>query len=83
MAGAGFPLFAQYMFRGMGVQWAGTLLGCVGVLLIPIPIVFLKFGAKIRQKSRFAPTFPPMGPPRDEEEEVGIEEGPADGEKKE
>ena len=28
-AGGGFPLFASYMFENMGVNYAGTLLGCV------------------------------------------------------
>jgi DHA1 family multidrug resistance protein-like MFS transporter len=28
-----FPLFATYMFNGMGIQWASTLVGCVAVLL--------------------------------------------------
>ena len=46
------------MFDALGVNWAGTLLGCVAVLLVPIPIVFLKYGARIRQRSKFAPTFP-------------------------
>ena len=47
------------MFASLGVNWAGTLLGCVGVIMIPIPIVFLRYGAKIRQRSKLAPTFSP------------------------
>lgn len=35
LAGAGFPLFATQMIKGMGVQWAGTLLGCVSLARIP------------------------------------------------
>ena len=46
------------MFDALGVNWASTLLGCVAALLVPIPIVFYKYGAKLRQKSKFAPTFP-------------------------
>jgi DHA1 family multidrug resistance protein-like MFS transporter len=50
------------MYDALGVNWAGTLLGCVAILLVPIPIIFYKYGAKIRQKSKFAPTYPkPMG----------------------
>jgi len=56
LAGATFPLFATYMFDGMGVNWAGTLLGCVAFLLVPIPMIFYKYGARIRSKSAFAPT---------------------------
>ena len=45
------------MFAGIGVNWSGTLLGCVAALLVPIPVVFYKYGHKIRQRSKFAPTF--------------------------
>ena len=27
----------MYMFNALGVNWAGTLLGCVAAVLIPIP----------------------------------------------
>lgn len=57
LAGAGFPLFANQMITAMGVQWAGTLLGCVAVALVPVPVVFWLKGAKIRQGSKFAAVF--------------------------
>lgn len=57
LCGAGFPLFATYMFNGMGIQWASTLLGCVAAALVPIPVLFYMYGAKIRQRSQFAPTM--------------------------
>jgi DHA1 family multidrug resistance protein-like MFS transporter len=50
-----FPLFATYMFKGMGIQWAATLLGCVALVLVPMPVVFYVYGKKIRAKSKFAP----------------------------
>ncbi|KAF2094652.1 major facilitator superfamily [Rhizodiscina lignyota] len=62
LCGAIFPLFATYMFDGMGVQWAGTLLGCVAGILVPVPIWFYLRGGKIREKSQFAPTFGPKQP---------------------
>lgn len=58
LAGAGFPLFATQMINGMGVQYAGTLLGCVAFVCVPMPVYFYLRGAKIREKSTFAPTFP-------------------------
>jgi len=61
LAGAGFPLFSSYMFEGMGIQWASTLLGAVALVMVPIPVVFYLYGHKIRAKSAFAPTPPPMG----------------------
>ena len=65
LCGAGFPLFSTYMFNGLGIEWASTLLGCIAAVLIPIPIIFYLYGHKIRQKSRIAPTFPmmPQDPP--------------------
>lgn len=59
LAGAAFPLFSRYMFEGMGIQWASTLLGCVAAALVPIPIVFYLYGHKIRERSSYAPTPPP------------------------
>ncbi|KAK1595042.1 major facilitator superfamily transporter [Colletotrichum navitas] len=70
LCGAGFPLFASYMFNGMGIQWASTLLGAVATLLIPIPVVFYIWGAKIRSKSAYAPTF---AAPADEPENDELE----------
>ncbi|KAL2136687.1 hypothetical protein VTI74DRAFT_2098 [Chaetomium olivicolor] len=76
LAGAGFPLFSRYMFNGMGIEWASTLLGCVAAALVPIPIVFYLYGHKIRAKSAYAPTFPPRGAPQapvEESEETADE----------
>ncbi|KAL2051518.1 hypothetical protein ABVK25_008180 [Lepraria finkii] len=60
LAGAVFPLFSMYMFSALGVNWAGTLLGFVALVLAPIPFIFWKYGAKIRQRSKFAPTAKPI-----------------------
>jgi DHA1 family multidrug resistance protein-like MFS transporter len=46
------------MFEGMGIEWAATLLGCIAAILVPVPIWFYLRGAKIREKSAFAPTGP-------------------------
>lgn len=53
ICGAVFPLFAYPMFMNLHVKWAGTLLGCIGVILIPVPFVFFKYGHLIRKNSRF------------------------------
>lgn len=63
---AGFPLFARQMFNGMGIQWAGTLLGCVSVALVPIPVLFYIYGRKLREKSKFAPTMKRKPAPSEE-----------------
>lgn len=61
LCGGGFPLFATYMFNGMGIEWASTLLGCVAGCLVPIPVVFYLYGHRIRAKSKLAPTDVPQG----------------------
>ncbi|KAJ5122068.1 hypothetical protein N7448_003199 [Penicillium atrosanguineum] len=49
---AGFPLFSEQMFKNMGVQWAGTLLGCLAAIMIPIPLLFRSYGPLLRSKSK-------------------------------
>ncbi|KAH8696423.1 major facilitator superfamily domain-containing protein [Talaromyces proteolyticus] len=51
---AGFPLFSRQMFKNLGIQWAGTLLGCLAAIMIPIPLALRVFGPRIRRKSKFA-----------------------------
>jgi DHA1 family multidrug resistance protein-like MFS transporter len=77
LAGAGFPLFARQMFQGMGIQWASTLLGCVALVLAPIPFIFYKYGAKIRSNSAYAPSFaaPPMHSDDDTADSLPEKEG--------
>jgi hypothetical protein len=43
------------MFSRLGVNWACTLLGGVGLLLAPSPFLFYNYGARIRANSEFAP----------------------------
>ncbi|KAK7046612.1 MFS general substrate transporter [Favolaschia claudopus] len=55
LVAAAFPLFTIQFFTNLGVNWAATLLGGVGLLLLPSPFLFYKYGARIRANSRFAP----------------------------
>lgn len=50
MFGGAFPLFARQMFVNMKIQWVGILLGCVSVVLLPVPFLFYSYGRKIREK---------------------------------
>ncbi|RDW72927.1 hypothetical protein BP6252_06834 [Coleophoma cylindrospora] len=51
---ASFPMFATYMYEGLGVAWATSVLGFVCVALIPFPFIFWFYGARIRTRSKFA-----------------------------
>jgi DHA1 family multidrug resistance protein-like MFS transporter len=54
------------MFDNLGIEWAGTLLGCLALVCVPIPVCFYFYGKKLRQKSKFAPTMQ-IKKPTDEE----------------
>lgn len=49
--GGVLPLAGASMYASLGPNWAGTLLGVLEVVIVPIPFVFYKYGHKIRIKS--------------------------------
>ncbi|KAL1982034.1 hypothetical protein VTN96DRAFT_1804 [Rasamsonia emersonii] len=55
--GGAFPLFAVQMYHKLGVNWASSLLGFLTAAMVPIPILFFFYGAKIRAMSRYKPKF--------------------------
>ncbi|KAE8150692.1 major facilitator superfamily domain-containing protein [Aspergillus avenaceus] len=46
------PLAGSKMYAALGVNWAGTMLALIEVLLIAIPLVFYRYGGRIRQRSK-------------------------------
>lgn len=60
--GGTLPLAGPPMYAKLGANWAGTLLGLLELLIIPIPFMFYRYGAKIRMKSNLIREM------RDEEE---------------
>lgn len=52
--GAAFPLFANTMYRKLGVDWASSLLGFLSIAFIPIPFVLYFYGKRIRMASKMA-----------------------------
>ncbi|KAL5414006.1 hypothetical protein PMIN04_009217 [Paraphaeosphaeria minitans] len=54
--GAFFPLFTHAMYTKLGVAWASSLLAFVCVAFLPVPVLFYVYGAKIRTRSKWAPT---------------------------
>lgn len=45
------PNLEPQVYTKLNPHWAGTLLGLVQVAIIPIPVVFYRYGHKIRMKS--------------------------------
>ncbi|KAF2095328.1 benomyl/methotrexate resistance protein, partial [Rhizodiscina lignyota] len=52
-AGAMIPVSIP-MYENLGVHWTLTLLGCISLILTPVPFVMWKFGYAIRKRSRAA-----------------------------
>ncbi|KAJ5367598.1 MFS general substrate transporter [Penicillium brevicompactum] len=50
-----FPILAKPMCDTLGVGPAVSLLGGIAVLAIPVPFLFMRYGAFLRRKSKFAP----------------------------
>ncbi|EXM12588.1 MFS transporter superfamily [Fusarium oxysporum f. sp. vasinfectum] len=53
MLGGSFPLFVLPMYHNLGFSWAGSLLGFLTTGFAPIPLIFYKFGPKIRRSSPY------------------------------
>ena len=80
--GSIFPLFARYMYEGIGINYGQTLVGAVAVVLVPLPFIFFFYGKKIRARSTFAPAPDIAQDKRRDEESTGdsqIEEKAAKG----
>lgn len=41
------------MYERLGYQWASALLGFLILIMVPLPFVFSKYGARIRASSTF------------------------------
>ncbi|KAG9521738.1 MFS general substrate transporter, partial [Aureobasidium melanogenum] len=54
LVGAGFPLFANQMYKNLGYEWASSLLAFLSIIMIPIPWLWFYYGERLRMKSPFA-----------------------------
>lgn len=52
--GAGFPLFTDQMYSTLGYEWAGTLVACLSLFFVPLPIWWFFRGERLRLKSPWA-----------------------------
>ena len=51
---AAFPLVVTPMYHNLGVPWASSLTGFIGVAMLPIPYFFFFYGKKIRARSKWS-----------------------------
>ncbi|KAI3326981.1 MFS general substrate transporter [Xylariaceae sp. AK1471] len=52
--GALLPLAGPPLYDSLGLGWGNSLLGFICVGMIPLPIIFYKFGARLRKAERFS-----------------------------
>lgn len=53
----GMVIASMPMYKGIGVHWTLTLMGCLGAVLVPVPFLLWKYGDKVRARSGFARKF--------------------------
>lgn len=44
------PLCGPVLFKTLGTAWGNSVLGFIGVAMIPVPIFIYKFGARLRER---------------------------------
>ncbi|KAF2260019.1 MFS general substrate transporter [Lojkania enalia] len=57
LGGALLPLAGGPMFSGLGFGWGSSLLAFIAVAMIPVPIIILKYGERIRRIRLFDVKF--------------------------
>jgi hypothetical protein len=68
-----FPLFSIRLYKGLGLNWAGTrksplvtlripaeevVIAFLALICTPLPFLFYKYGPYLRRKSNYAPSQP-------------------------
>lgn len=53
LVGALLPLAGTPMYKTLGLGWGNTLLGFLCIVMIPLPIVFYRFGKHLRKMEKF------------------------------
>ncbi|KAF4972816.1 hypothetical protein FSARC_716 [Fusarium sarcochroum] len=57
LVGALLPLAGRSMYNSLGYGWGTSLLGFISVAAIPLPLIFYKYGEKIRSRNLFDVKF--------------------------
>jgi MFS family permease len=53
LAGALLPLAGPKMYSALGLGWGNSLLGFLSIAMIPVPMLIMKFGKKLRTGQKF------------------------------
>lgn len=57
LVGALLPLAGPKMYQSLGLGWGNSLLAFIALALCPIPVLFYKYGERIRTSPRFQVRF--------------------------
>lgn len=57
LLGALLPLAGRSMYDKLGYGWGTSLLAFIAVGMVPVPIVFIKYGERIRRRNLFDVQF--------------------------
>lgn len=57
VAAGGMTIVGIPFYTNLGVHYTCTILGCIAAACTPVPYLFYIYGKRLRQKSRYAPTF--------------------------
>jgi hypothetical protein len=55
--GALLPLAGPKMYAALGLGWGNSLLAFIAIALAPIPLVFWRYGKRIREKTASSVTW--------------------------
>ncbi|CAL1716072.1 unnamed protein product [Somion occarium] len=49
-----FPLFGTPLLNNLGTKWGLSLFGFLSIGLLPVPLIYIRYGAALRERSYFA-----------------------------
>ncbi|KAF7631487.1 hypothetical protein AFLA_012344 [Aspergillus flavus NRRL3357] len=53
LLGAVLPLSGPSMYSALGLGWGNTVLAFIAIAMLPLPLVFFTYGARVREKHLF------------------------------
>ena len=53
IAGTVLPLAGAPLYANLGLGWGNTLLGFIAISFVPVPLLFMKYGERIRTSSKY------------------------------
>jgi len=52
VASAALPLAGPPLFGSLGLGWGTTVLGCVALLAVPVPLLLMRYGYRMRKNNK-------------------------------